>query len=62
MGQSILEPDKPAFAISSMTNKISGDTAGINPQIIDIMKNARKISDMIIAKDYFKHRDKTTLK
>lgn len=62
MGQSILESDKPAFAISSMTNKISGDTAGINSKIIDIMKNARKISDMIIAKDYFKYRDKTTLK
>ncbi|MCM1331440.1 MAG: LTA synthase family protein [Bacteroides sp.] len=53
MGQSIFEPGKPAYAISSMTNYITGDTTGVAKDVMDNIADARKISDKIIAKDYF---------
>lgn len=53
MGQSILDLNKPAYAISSMTNYVTGDTTGVDKDVMDNIANARKISDKIIAKDYF---------
>jgi len=53
MGQSIFEPGKPAYAISSMTNYIIGDTTGVAKDVMDNIADARMISDKIIAKDYF---------
>lgn len=51
MGQSIFTPGKPAFAISSMTNKIEGDTAGVDEAVFRNIKDARTVSDKIITFD-----------
>ncbi len=48
MGQSILTPGKPAFAVSSMTNRIEGDTVGVDPAVINNVLTARAVSDRII--------------
>ncbi len=53
MGQSIFTPGKPAFAISSMTNRIEGDTVGVDPEIISNIVAARSVSDRIITFDTF---------
>ena len=36
-----------------MTNYVTGDTTGVDKDVMDNIANARKISDKIIAKDYF---------
>lgn len=51
MGQSIFTPGKPAFAISSMTNRIEGDTAGVDEAVFRNIKDARTVSDKIITFD-----------
>lgn len=51
MGQSVFAPGKPAFAISSMTNRIEGDTVGVDPAVMNNIKEARSISDKIITFD-----------
>ncbi len=57
MGQSIFEKDKPAYAISSMTNYLIGDSSGVSDKVKENIATARKISDKIIGKDYFGHKD-----
>ena len=51
MGQSILTDGKPAFAISSMTNRVVGDTVGVDPAIVSNILTARAVSDRIITFD-----------
>ena len=57
MGQSIFEKGKPAYAISSMTNSVTGDSSDIDFRVKNNIEAARKISDKIISKDYFGHQD-----
>lgn len=52
VGQSILSPDKKAFAITAQM-EIVGDTVGVSPVEIQHAKDAWKISDLIISCDYF---------
>lgn len=56
MGQSILTDGKPAFAISSMTNRVVGDTVGVDPAIVDNILTARAVSDRIITFDMLADR------
>lgn len=56
VGQSIFEPGKPAYAISSMTNYITGDTTGIDNDVKENIATARKISYKIISKNYFGYK------
>lgn len=53
MGQSILDPAKAAFAISSMTGETAGDTTTASPELMRHVKDARRISDLMIQFDYF---------
>ncbi len=51
MGQSILDPNKVPFAISSMTGELVGDTTAIPAPLFDNIRSARSISDLIISTD-----------
>ncbi len=53
MGQSVFTPGKPAFAVSSMTNRIVGDTTGVDPAVVSNILGARGVSDRIITFDTF---------
>lgn len=53
MGQSILDPDKAPFAISSMTGEAVGDTTALSPAALSNIRTARAISDLIISTDAF---------
>lgn len=52
MGQSILDPDKKKFAISS-SQEVIGNTEGVSAQEIEFAKKAWEVSDRMIACDYF---------
>lgn len=54
LGQSILAPQYPGIAISSMTKEISGDTTSTDAQLLDHITHAQTISDGIILTDYLK--------
>lgn len=56
MGQSLLDTDRAAYAISMMTGEEVGDTAAMTPQILQMLRSARRISDAAIRSDYFKNR------
>ncbi|MDE5921672.1 MAG: LTA synthase family protein, partial [Paramuribaculum sp.] len=56
MGQSLLDTDRAAYAISMMTGEEVGDTAAITPQMLQMLRSARRISDAAIRSDYFKNR------
>lgn len=53
MGNSVFSPHKQPFAISSMTYETVGDTTGISPAILDLTRQARTVSDAMIAFDLF---------
>lgn len=53
MGNSILDPSKAPFAISSMTGELAGDTTAVSPQALSNIRSARAISDLIISTDAF---------
>lgn len=51
LGQSVLDPRKPAFAIASSDNSVEGDTAAINPALLENIFRSRDISDLILRHD-----------
>ncbi|WP_289758933.1 LTA synthase family protein [Muribaculum intestinale] len=53
MGNSILDPSKAPFAISSMTGELAGDTTAVSPEALSNIRSARAISDLIISTDAF---------
>jgi phosphoglycerol transferase MdoB-like AlkP superfamily enzyme len=53
MGMSILNPDKPAIALSPQ-GQIYGDTANVAPAGIQHLKDAWQVSDAIIRYDFFR--------
>lgn len=53
MGNSILDPSKAPFAISSMTGELVGDTTAVSPEALSNIRSARAISDLIISTDAF---------
>lgn len=54
LGESIFNPDKPAFDIDAQLN-IVGDTTGVSEDKIQMAKKAWEISDMMIRYDYLGH-------
>lgn len=51
IGQSILDPDKPPFAIGSQMN-IEGDTLNVSADEMEHIRQARNISDLMIRYNY----------
>lgn len=51
IGRSILDPDKPPFAIGSQMN-IEGDTTSVSPSEMEHILQARNISDLMIRYNY----------
>lgn len=58
MGQSLLSPQLPGFAVSSSMNVIVGDTVGVDPRILENIMSARRVSDDIIHFDMLRNLDK----
>lgn len=53
MGRSIVAPGAPTFAISSMTNEVAGDTTCASSAMMSHLREARRASDTMIARDLF---------
>lgn len=53
MGNSVFSPHKPPFAISSMTQETVGDTTKTDKNTLSITRQARAVSDAMIAFDLF---------
>lgn len=51
MGQSILDPGKPRFAITSQTRELDGDTVGTDPAVLAHYRRALPLSETIIIHD-----------
>lgn len=56
MGQSLLDPDRGAYAVSMMTGEEVGDSAALTSRMLDMIRSARRISDATIRSDYFKNQ------
>lgn len=52
MGQSVLDPSRPRFAIGSHGD-VQGDTANVSPAAIERARRAFAVSDQMIKFDYF---------
>lgn len=53
-GQNVIDPQRSAVAVSSMTGEIAGDTTLVDRHALDNILEARKISDLIITHDLLK--------
>ncbi len=48
LGQSVFDPSKPPYAISSTSNMIEGDTTGVSVAVKRNIARMRDISDKIL--------------
>ena len=55
VGQSLLDPDRGAYAVSMMTGEKSGDSTTLAPGQLQLLRSARRVSDAAIRSDYFKN-------
>lgn len=55
VGQSLLDPDRGAYAVSMMTGEESGDSTTLAPGQLQLLRSARRVSDAAIRSDYFKN-------